>query len=73
MLAVFATWPRGKCPLSDLPGIPTLVEKAGLMDVPQARVGVIDGTAHAPGQAWKHGRTTGEDAVVANSRGNSRQ
>ena len=28
------------------------------MDVPQARVAVIDGTAHAPGQAWKHGRTT---------------
>jgi predicted AAA+ superfamily ATPase len=47
-----------KGPLSDLPGIPTLIEKAGLMDVPQARVAVIDGTAHAPGQAWKHGRTT---------------
>ena len=44
--------------LSDLAGIPTLIEKAGLMDVPQARVAVIDGTAHAPGQAWKHGRTT---------------
>lgn len=47
-----------QCRLSDLPGIPTLVEKAGLMDVPQARVAVIDGTAHAPGQPWKHGRTT---------------
>ncbi len=46
------------CPLSDLQGIPTLVEKAGLMDVPQAGVAVIDGTAHAPGQPWKHGRTT---------------
>jgi predicted AAA+ superfamily ATPase len=25
------------------------------MDVPQARVAVIDGTAHAPGQPWKRG------------------
>jgi predicted AAA+ superfamily ATPase len=47
-----------KCALSDLQGIPSLVEKAGLMDVPQARVAVIDGNAHAPGQAWKHGKTT---------------
>ena len=28
------------------------------MDVPQARVAVIDGTAHAPGQPWKHGKHT---------------
>ena len=46
-----------KCPLSDLAGIPMLVEKAGLMDVPQARVAVIDGTARAPGQPWQHDRT----------------
>ena len=57
MLAVLHMASR-KCPLSELPGVPTLIEKAGLMDVPQARVAVIDGTAHAPGQAWKHGRTT---------------
>src|SRR3954447_23054852 len=57
MLAVLHLAAR-KCPLSDLPGVPTLIEKAGLMDVPQARVAVIDGTAHAPGQAWKHGRAT---------------
>lgn len=56
MLAVLHLASR-KVPLSDLPGIPTLIEKAGLMDVPQARVAVIDGTAHAPGQPWKHGRT----------------
>src|SRR5262249_47181591 len=42
--------------LVDLPGIPTLVERAGLVDVPQARVAVLDGTARAPGQPWKHGR-----------------
>jgi predicted AAA+ superfamily ATPase len=57
MLAVLHMASR-KCALSDLAGIPTLVEKAGLMEVPQARFAVIDGTAHAPGQAWKHGRTT---------------
>ena len=47
-----------KCPLDDLPGIPTLIEKAGLMDIPQTRVAVIDGNAHAPGQPWKHGKQT---------------
>jgi predicted AAA+ superfamily ATPase len=57
MLAVLHLASR-KGPLSDLAGIPTLVERAGLMDVPQARVAVIDGTARAPGQPWKHGRTT---------------
>lgn len=57
MLAVLHLASR-KCPLSDLQGVPTLVEQAGLMDVPQARVAVIDGTAHAPGQPWKHGKTT---------------
>src|SRR6478609_8034898 len=57
MLAVLHLASRN-CPLSDLQGIPTLVEKAGLMDVPQSRLAVIDGTAHAPGQAWKRGGTT---------------
>lgn len=56
MLAVLHLASR-KCPLSDLQGIPTLVEKAELMDVPEARVAVIDGTAHAPGQTWKRGKT----------------
>jgi predicted AAA+ superfamily ATPase len=55
MLAVLHLASR-KCPLSDLQGIPSLVEQAGLMDVPQTRVAVIDGTAHAPGQPWKHGK-----------------
>jgi predicted AAA+ superfamily ATPase len=47
-----------KGPLSDMPGVPALIEKAGLMDVPKANVAVIDGTAHSPGQPWKEGRTT---------------
>src|SRR3984893_3449631 len=57
MLAVLHLASR-KCPLSDLQGIPSLIEKSGLMEVPQARVVVIDGNAHAPGQAWKHSKTT---------------
>jgi predicted AAA+ superfamily ATPase len=57
MLAVYHLATR-KCSLSDLAGIPQLVERAGLMEVAQARVAVIDGTAHAPGQAWKHGKQT---------------
>ncbi len=42
--------------MKDLPGIPALLDQAGLMDVPKARVAVLDGTAHAPGQPWKHGK-----------------
>ena len=57
MLAVYHLATR-KCPLQDLLGIPALLDQAGLMDVPQARVAVLDGTAHAPGQPWKHGKQT---------------
>jgi predicted AAA+ superfamily ATPase len=55
MLAVYHLATR-TCPLDDLEGIPPLLDAAGLMDVPRARVAVIDGHAHAPGQAWQHGR-----------------
>ena len=55
MLAVLHLATR-TCPLSDLHGIPTLVEQAGLMDVPKARVAVIDGTKRGPGTPWKEGR-----------------
>ena len=55
MLAVYHLATR-KCALSELAGIPELIERAGLMDVAQARVAVLDGTAHAPGQPWKHGK-----------------
>jgi len=56
MLAVWHLATR-ECALADLPGISALVDKAGLRDVPKTRVAVIDGTAHAPGQPWKEGRT----------------
>ncbi|ACS54509.1 conserved hypothetical protein [Rhizobium leguminosarum bv. trifolii WSM1325] len=57
MLAVYHLATR-KCALSDLAGISALVDRAGLMDVPQARVAVLDGVAHAPGQPWKRGSQT---------------
>src|SRR5450631_251036 len=49
MLAVYHLATR-KCALADLAGIPGLLDQAGLMDIPPARVAVLDGTAHSPGQ-----------------------
>lgn len=51
MLAVFhlATRPGS---LNALAGIPALLDRAGLMGVPKARVAILDGTQHAPGQPW---------------------
>jgi predicted AAA+ superfamily ATPase len=57
MLAVMHLATR-TVPLADLLGVPSLIEQAGLMDVPQARVAVIDGTDLSPGQPRKYGRTT---------------
>ncbi len=51
MLAVYHLATR-TCPLKDLAGVPTLLDQAGLMDVPNARVAVLDGAARAPGQPW---------------------
>lgn len=55
MLAVYHLAMR-QCPLNDLAGIPRLIERSGLMDVPLARVAVLDGNAHSPGQSWRHGK-----------------
>ena len=55
MLAVYHLATR-KAALSDLAGVPALIDRAGLMDVPQARVAVLDGTAHGPSQPWKRGK-----------------
>lgn len=56
MLAVYHLATR-QCSLKELAGIPGLLDQASLMDVPRASVAVLDGTAHAPGQPWKHGAT----------------
>ncbi len=55
MLAVYHIATR-KCPISDLVGVSGLLNQVGLLDVPHARVAVLDGNAHAPGQSWKHGK-----------------
>jgi predicted AAA+ superfamily ATPase len=55
MLAVYHLATR-QCALAELAGIPDLLDQAGLMDVPAAKVAVLDGSAHAPGQPWKHGK-----------------
>ena len=55
MLAVYHLATR-TCPLADLPGVPSLLTASGVTDVPKARVAIIDGTAHSPGQAWKSGK-----------------
>ena len=57
MLAVYHLATR-QCALGALSGIPPLLDRAGVMDVPQSKVAVLDGTTHAPGQAWKHGKQT---------------
>jgi hypothetical protein len=57
LLAVYHLASR-QCPLGDLVGIPALLDKTGLMDVPSAQIAVLDGAAHSPGQPWKHGKQT---------------
>ena len=54
MLAVYHLVARPGA-LSELAGIPSLLDQTGLLDVPCARVAVIDGNAHAPGQPWQRG------------------
>jgi len=55
MLAVYHLASR-QCALNELTGIPALLDQAKLLDVPQTAVAVLDGTAHSPGQPWKHGK-----------------
>jgi uncharacterized protein len=55
MLAVYHLACR-QCALGDLSGIPALLDRAHVIDVPQSKVAVLDGTAHSPGQPWKHGK-----------------
>src|SRR5437667_7707922 len=51
MLAVYHLAAR-TCQLTELSGVSGILDQAGLMDVPKARVAVLDGTTHAPGQPW---------------------
>ena len=54
MLAVYHLATRN-CPLSELPGIPALIDQAQLMDPPRAAVAVLDGTNIGPAQPRSHG------------------
>jgi uncharacterized protein len=55
MLAVYHLATR-KCALSELAGVQAVLDQAGIKDVAQAHVAVLDGSAHAPGQSWKRGK-----------------
>lgn len=57
MLAVYHLATR-TCSLNELQGIPDLLDKAQLLDVPRAQVAVLDGNALSPGQPWKRGSQT---------------
>ena len=57
LLAVYHLASRS-CSIQDLLGIPDLLDKAGLMDLPKARVVVIDGTDLGPSDPRKHGKHT---------------
>jgi len=54
MLAVYHLATRTS-KLTDLPGVGTLLDQAGLMDVPKAKVAVLDGNQMAPGQPRQRG------------------
>lgn len=55
MLAVYHLATR-TCPLSDLTGVSAIVDQAGVLDLPKARVAVLDGLAFSPGQPWQRDR-----------------
>ncbi len=57
MLAVYHLATR-KCSLSDLSGVATLIDQAQIIDLPQAKIVVLEGNAHSPGQPWKHSKQT---------------
>jgi predicted AAA+ superfamily ATPase len=49
MLAVYHL-AKGKVPASDLPGIPAILDAAGVMELPRARIAVLDGIKSSPNQ-----------------------
>lgn len=55
MLAVYHLV-RGEYPASQLQGVAPIVDAAGVAELPQARVAVIDGTNLSPSQPKTHGR-----------------
>ncbi len=57
MLAVYHLATR-TVPLKELPGVAQILDTTGLMEVPTARMAILDGTASSPGAPWKRGKET---------------
>jgi len=49
MLAVYHL-AKGEVPVSDLPGIPAILDAAGITELPRARIAVLDGIKSSPNQ-----------------------
>jgi len=49
---------RGEKPISELSGVSAIVDKAGITDLPKAKVAVLDGNALSPSQPRKYGTVT---------------
>lgn len=43
------------CPVSDMPGVAGLLDAAGLLELPRARIAVLDGIRMSPNQPTQHG------------------
>lgn len=54
MLAVYHL-ASGKAPASEMPGIPSIIDKAGVNELPRARIAVLDGIKASPNQPVQHG------------------
>lgn len=54
MLAVYHL-ASGKVPASEMPGIPSIIDKAGVRELPRARIAVLDGIKASPNQPVQHG------------------
>ncbi len=46
---------RGEKPASELSGIPTILDRVGVMELPKGKVAILDGNALSPSQPRKHG------------------
>ena len=54
MLAVYHL-ASGKVPANEMPGIPNIIDKAGVSELPRARIAVLDGIKASPNQPVQHG------------------
>ncbi|GAB6046184.1 ATP-binding protein [Methyloparacoccus murrellii] len=54
MLAVYHL-AKGEVPVSDMPGLSTLLDASGITELPRARVAVLDGNQSAPNQPFTPG------------------